>query len=94
MFLTSGAKLGPHEIQNSTRARVAWAKSIARDTRLDPVVGIKILSEYQPQNPQAREPFADLEDLASPRQIDSNTIPQALYCSRLLHAQPSPAGLC
>ena len=57
MALTSGTKLGPYEIQSSLGAGGMGEVYLARDTRLDRTVAIKILPSHLADNPQAKQRF-------------------------------------
>jgi Tol biopolymer transport system component len=57
MALTSGAKLGPHEIQSPLGAGGMGEVYRARDTRLDRIVAIKILPAHLSDNPEAKQRF-------------------------------------
>src|ERR1700758_1168762 len=57
MGLSSGAKLGPYEIQSPLGAGGMGEVYRARDTRLDRTVAIKILPEHLSGNPAARQRF-------------------------------------
>ena len=60
MALASGARLGPYEIQSAIGAGGMGEVYKARDTRLDRLVAIKVLSAALASDPQFRERF-DLE---------------------------------
>src|ERR1700758_235799 len=57
MGLSSGAKLGPYEIQSPLGAGGMGEVYRARDTRLDRTVAIKILPEHLSGNPEAKQRF-------------------------------------
>ena len=57
MSLSAGTRLGPYEIQSSIGAGGMGEVYRARDTRLDRVVAIKVLSPQLAANPQFRERF-------------------------------------
>jgi Tol biopolymer transport system component len=57
MTLASGTKLGPYEIQSPLGAGGMGEVYLARDTRLDRTVAIKILPQHLSENPQAKERF-------------------------------------
>src|SRR3979411_2366503 len=57
MALTSGAKLGPYEIQSPLGAGGMGEVYRARDTRLDRTVAVKILPVHLSDNPEAKQRF-------------------------------------
>jgi serine/threonine protein kinase/Tol biopolymer transport system component len=57
MSLTSGAKLGPYEIQSPLGAGGMGEVYRARDTRLDRTVAVKILPDHLSDNPEAKVRF-------------------------------------
>src|SRR5215813_2712438 len=57
MSLTSGTKLGPYEIVAPLGAGGMGEVYRGRDTRLERIVAIKILSEHLSSNSEARERF-------------------------------------
>jgi Tol biopolymer transport system component len=57
MALTSGAKLGPYEIQSPLGAGGMGEVYRARDTRLDRTVAVKILPSHLSENPDAKQRF-------------------------------------
>jgi Tol biopolymer transport system component len=57
MSLTSGAKLGPYEIQSPLGAGGMGEVYRARDTRLDRIVAIKILPAHLSDDPEAKQRF-------------------------------------
>jgi Tol biopolymer transport system component len=57
MALTIGARLGPYEIQSALGAGGMGEVYMARDTRLDRTVAIKILPDTLAADPQFRERF-------------------------------------
>jgi Tol biopolymer transport system component len=57
MPLTSGAKLGPYEIQSPLGAGGMGEVYRARDTRLDRIVAIKVLPSHLSSDPERRERF-------------------------------------
>src|ERR1700692_1004340 len=57
MPLTSGAKLGPYEIESPLGAGGMGEVSRARDTRLDRVVAVKILPAHLSDSPEAKQRF-------------------------------------
>ncbi len=57
MGLSSGAKLGPYEIQSALGAGGMGEVYRALDTRLDRTVAIKILPSHLSENPEARQRF-------------------------------------
>src|SRR5216684_4774234 len=57
MGLTSGAKLGPYEIQSPLGAGGMGEVYRALDTRLDRTVAIKILPDHLSQSPEAKQRF-------------------------------------
>jgi eukaryotic-like serine/threonine-protein kinase len=57
MALTSGAKLGPYEIQSPLGAGGMGEVYKARDTRLDRSVAVKILPSHLSENTEARQRF-------------------------------------
>ena len=57
MALTSGTKLGPYEIVASLGAGGMGEVYRARDTRLDRIVAIKILSTQLSDNPELKQRF-------------------------------------
>src|SRR5580658_6204060 len=57
MSLTSGAKLGPYEIQSPLGAGGMGEVYRARDTRLGRDVAIKILPSHLSDNPEAKQRF-------------------------------------
>lgn len=57
MSLTSGSKLGPYEIQSPLGAGGMGEVYLARDTRLDRTVAVKILPEHLSSNPEAKLRF-------------------------------------
>jgi eukaryotic-like serine/threonine-protein kinase len=56
-LLTTGTKLGPYEIQSSLGAGGMGEVYLARDTRLDRTVAIKILPSHLSADPDARQRF-------------------------------------
>src|SRR5271169_6483354 len=57
MALTSGTKLGPYEVQSPLGAGGMGEVYLARDTRLDRTVAIKILPSHLSSNLEARQRF-------------------------------------
>ena len=57
MMISSGSRLGPYEIQSTLGAGGMGEVYKARDTRLDRIVAIKILSQTLAADPQFRERF-------------------------------------
>jgi serine/threonine protein kinase/Tol biopolymer transport system component len=57
MSLTSGTKLGPYEIQSPLGAGGMGEVYLAKDTRLDRTVAVKILPSHLSDNPEARQRF-------------------------------------
>ena len=57
MALTAGTKLGPYEIQSPLGAGGMGEVYLARDTRLDRTVAIKILPAHLSSNPEAKQRF-------------------------------------
>ena len=57
MALTSGTKLGPYEIQSPLGAGGMGEVYLARDTRLDRTVAIKILPSHLSSNLEAKQRF-------------------------------------
>src|SRR6201987_1266637 len=57
MALTPGTKLGPYEIQSPLGAGGMGEVYRARDTRLDRLVAVKILSSHLSENTEARQRF-------------------------------------
>ena len=57
MSLTSGTKLGPYEIQSPLGAGGMGEVYLAKDTRLDRTVAIKILPSHLSDNPEAKQRF-------------------------------------
>jgi serine/threonine protein kinase/Tol biopolymer transport system component len=57
MALSSGAKLGPYEIQGPLGAGGMGEVYCALDTRLDRTVAVKILPSHLSENPEARQRF-------------------------------------
>src|ERR1700676_4329586 len=57
MALTSGARLGPYEIQSSLGAGGMGEVYRARDTRLDRTVAVKILPSHLSDDPEAKQRF-------------------------------------
>ena len=57
MALTVGTKLGPYEIQSPLGAGGMGEVYLARDTRLDRAVAIKILPAHLSSNPEAKHRF-------------------------------------
>jgi len=57
MGLTSGAKLGPYEIQSPLGAGGMGEVYRARDTRLDRIVAVKILPSHLSENLEAKQRF-------------------------------------
>ncbi len=57
MALTSGAKLGPYEIQSPIGAGGMGEVYRAKDTRLDRTVAVKILPSHLAGNPEAKQRF-------------------------------------
>jgi hypothetical protein len=57
MALLSGAKLGPYEIQSPLGAGGMGEVYRARDTRLDRIVAVKILSTHLSDNPEIKQRF-------------------------------------
>jgi eukaryotic-like serine/threonine-protein kinase len=57
MALTSGAKLGPYEIQSPLGAGGMGEVYRARDTRLDRTVAIKVLTSHLSDNPELKQRF-------------------------------------
>src|SRR6202451_4322077 len=55
MTLTSGAKLGPYEIQSELGAGGMGEVYRARDTRLDRQVAIKILAAHLSSSPELKQ---------------------------------------
>jgi serine/threonine protein kinase len=53
----SGERLGPYEVLSSIGAGGMGEVYKARDTRLDPIVAIKILPDHHASNPELRERF-------------------------------------
>ena len=57
MALTSGARLGPYEIQSPLGAGGMGEVYRARDTRLERTVAVKILPSHLSENPEAKQRF-------------------------------------
>src|SRR5580700_6604295 len=57
MALTSGTKLGPYDIQSPLGAGGMGEVYLARDTRLDRTVAVKILPAHLSSNPEAKQRF-------------------------------------
>src|SRR5215471_15659780 len=57
MALTSGSKLGPYEIQSPLGAGGMGEVYLARDTRLERTVAVKILPTHFSSSPEARQRF-------------------------------------
>jgi len=57
MALTSGAKLGPYEIQSPLGAGGMGEVYRAKDTRLDRTVAVKVLPSHLSENPEAKQRF-------------------------------------
>ena len=57
MALTSGTKLGPYEIQSPLGAGGMGEVYRAKDTRLDRMVAVKILSTHLSENPEIKQRF-------------------------------------
>src|SRR3954471_6997095 len=57
MSLTSGARLGPYEIQSPLGAGGMGEVYRALDTRLQRIVAVKILPSHLSENPEAKERF-------------------------------------
>src|SRR3984885_6230861 len=57
MSLTSGARLGPYEVQSPLGAGGMGEVYRAKDTRLDPTVPVKILPSHLSDNPEAKQRF-------------------------------------
>ncbi len=57
MALSSGAKLGPYEIQSPIGAGGMGEVYRAKDTRLDRTVAVKILPAHLSDNPEAKQRF-------------------------------------
>src|SRR6516225_8185297 len=57
MPLTSGTKLGPYEIQSPLGAGGMGEVYRAKDTRLNRIVAIKILSAHLSDNPETKQRF-------------------------------------
>ncbi len=57
MALASGTKLGPYEIQSALGAGGMGEVYLARDTRLDRTVAVKILPPHLSSDPDARQRF-------------------------------------
>jgi serine/threonine protein kinase/Tol biopolymer transport system component len=57
MALTSGTKLGPYEIQSPLGAGGMGEVYRARDTRLDRIVAIKVLTSHLSDNPELKQRF-------------------------------------
>jgi eukaryotic-like serine/threonine-protein kinase len=57
MALTSGTKLGPYEIQSPLGAGGMGEVYLARDTRLDRIVAVKILPQHLSANLEAKQRF-------------------------------------
>ena len=57
MALTSGTKLGPYEIQSPLGAGGMGEVYLARDTRLDRTVAVKILPQHLSANVEAKQRF-------------------------------------
>ncbi|MGB8011412.1 MAG: serine/threonine-protein kinase, partial [Terriglobales bacterium] len=57
MALTSGTKLGPYEIQSPLGAGGMGEVYLARDTRLDRTVAVKILPQHLSANLEAKQRF-------------------------------------
>jgi len=55
--IASGTKLGPYEIQSPLGAGGMGEVYRARDTRLDRIVAVKVLSARLSDNPEAKERF-------------------------------------
>ena len=55
MALTSGTKLGPYEIQSPLGAGGMGEVYLARDTRLDRTVAVKILPPHLSSNLEAKD---------------------------------------
>src|ERR1035441_113019 len=57
MALASGTKLGPYEIVSPLGAGGMGEVYLARDTRLDRSVAVKILPSHLSQDPEAKQRF-------------------------------------
>src|SRR5262249_34089068 len=57
MAITSGTKLGPYEVQSAVGAGGMGEVYMARDTRLDRTVAIKVLSAHLSSSPDLRARF-------------------------------------
>jgi serine/threonine protein kinase len=57
MALSPGTKLGPYEIQSPLGAGGMGEVYLARDTRLDRTVAVKILPSHLSANPEAKKRF-------------------------------------
>ena len=55
MTLASGVKLGPYEIQSALGAGGMGEVYLARDTRLDRTVAIKILASHLSSSPELKQ---------------------------------------
>src|SRR5271157_3580496 len=55
MALTSGTKLGPYEIQSALGAGGMGEVYLARDTRLDRQVAIKVLASHLSSSPELKQ---------------------------------------
>ena len=55
MALTSGTKLGPYEIVSPLGAGGMGEVYLARDTRLDRSVAVKILPSHLSKDPEAKQ---------------------------------------
>src|SRR6516162_7197194 len=57
MALTTGTKLGPYEIQSALGAGGMGEVYLAKDTRLERTVAVKILPSHLSQDPEAKQRF-------------------------------------
>ena len=73
MSLQAGTKLGPYEILTAIGAGGQGEVYKARDTRLDRVFAIKILSDHLADRPELRERFErEARTIATIRAISGN----------------------
>ena len=72
MSLTSGTKLGPYEIQSLLGAGGMGEVYLARDTRLQRTVAIKILPAHLSSNPDLRTRFEQEANPSPPCNIPTS----------------------
>jgi serine/threonine protein kinase len=64
--LTAGVRLGPYEVQSAIGAGGMGEVYLARDTKLDRLVAIKVLPTPSPTTPSG-SPASNVKRRASPR---------------------------